>query len=501
VNILALLQTTLPHVAQPAVVATGLAYFAVIIAISVWASRRTKTVSDFFVAGHGIGLVALTVASVSTSVSGFAFIGGPGLMYTVGLGAMFIVLPASVTNVMGAWILAKRMRLLGEARGLMTVPDAIGARYRSPAAQGIGAVAILVGIIGYMATNALAIGVVINAIFGVGIGWGIWIGMGVTLAYSAAGGILAGIYNDVFQGTLMAFASVLVFAFVLKAGGGLGDISRDILASDPEFLSPWGTMTPLAALSFFFVFGMGALGQPQAVHKYYMLRDPMQLKWYPLLKTLGLILVLLLYFGVGVGVKAFVTNGTMEALAKPDQATPALLLSVTPLVLAALVFSGVAAATMSAANSFINIGAAIMMHDLPVAFGRRLQRELFWGRAVTVFIAVAAALIAQYSGAMVAFLGIFGWGLFASTLVPALAVGLNWSGATRAGAIASILTGLVVTLSLEIAGYMKAFTFPSGVTASAVALVASFLVFFAVSWITRASSGEIDSDVRLIMDL
>jgi Na+/proline symporter len=501
-GIRALLQTSLPHVSQPVVIAVGLAYFTVIIAISVWASRRTRTVSDFFVAGHGIGLVALTVASVSTSVSGFAFIGGPGLMYTVGLGAMFIVLPASVTNVMGAWILAKRMRLLGEARGLITVPDAIGARYRSPAAQGITAIAMLVGIVGYMATNALAIGVVINAIFGVGIAWGIWIGMGVTLAYSVAGGILAGIYNDVFQGTLMAAASVLVFVFVIKVGGGLSDISRDILGADPQFLSPWGRMTPLAALSFFFVFGMGALGQPQAVHKYYMLRDPMQLKWYPLLKTLGLILVLLLYFGVGIGVKAFVTNGSMLPLPAPDQATPALLLSVTPLVLAALVFSGVAAATMSAANSFINIGAAIMMHDLPVAFGTRLRNELFWGRAVTVLIAVAAALIAQYSGAMVAFLGIFGWGLFASTLVPALAVGLNWKGATRAGAIASIVTGLFVTLSLEIAGYMKAFTFPSGVSASAVALVASFLVFFLVSWITRDSAGnEIDADVALIMEL
>lgn len=498
----ALFQTSLPRVSQPLVVAVGIAYFAVIIAISIWASRRTRTVSDFFVGGHGIGLVALTIASVSTSVSGFAFIGGPGLMYTVGLGAMYIVLPASVTNVMGAWILAKRMRLLGEARGLITVPDAIGARYKSRAAQGISAVAMLVGIVGYMATNALAIGVVINSIFGVGIGWGIWIGMGVTLAYSVGGGILAGIYNDVFQGTLMAAASVLVFLFVLKVGGGLGEMSRTILAADPQFLSPWGRMTPLAALSFFFVFGMGALGQPQAVHKYYMLRDPMQLKWYPLLKTLGLVLVLLLYFGVGLGVKAFVTNGTMAPLSAPDQATPSLLLSVTPLLLAALVFSGVAAATMSAVNSFINIGAAAVMHDLPIAFGRRFRNELFWGRAATVLLAVAAALIAQYSGAMVAFLGIFGWGLFASTLVPALAVGLNWSGATRAGAIASILTGLIITLSLEIAGYLKAFTFPSGVTASAVALVASFLVFFFVSWLTRDSIGnEIDPDVRLIMEL
>src|SRR5687768_443393 len=275
----------------------------------------------------------------------------------------------------------------------------------------------------------------------------------------------------------MAVASVLVFLFVLDFGGGLGEISRTILAADPTFLGPWGKMTPLAALSFFFVFSMGSLGQPQAVHKYYMLRDPLQLKWYPLLKTLGLILVLLLYFGVGVGVKAFVINGTMAPLTAPDQATPSLLLSVTPLVLAALVFSGVAAATMSAANSFINIGAAVVMHDLPIAFGKRLKNELKWGRAVTVLIAIAAAVIAQNSGTMVAFLGIFGWGLFASTLVPALAVGLNWEGATRAGAIASIATGLIITISLEIAAYMKAFTFPSGVTASAVALVSSFLVF------------------------
>jgi Na+/proline symporter len=255
-------------------------------------------------------------------------------------------------------------------------------------------------------------------------------------------------------------------------------------------------------LSFFFVFSMGSLGQPQAVHKYYMLRDPLQLKWYPLLKTLGLVLVLLLYFSVGVGVKAFVLGGRLLPLASPDQATPSLLLNVTPIILAALVFSGVAAATMSAANSFINIGAAIVSHDLPIAFGRTVRNELGWGRAVTVLIAIAAAITAQRSGTMVAFLGIFGWGLFASTLVPALAVGLNWQGATRAGAIASIATGLVVTLALETAAYRKAFTFPAGVTASAVAMVASFLVFFLVSWLTRRRAPlELDSDVQLVMEL
>lgn len=491
----------LPHVGSPTIVTVALLYFAGVIAISIWASRRTRTARDFFVAGHGIGLIALTVASVSTSVSGFAFIGGPGLVYTIGLGAVFIVLPASITNVLGAWVLAKRMRLLGEVRGLMTVPDAIGARYRSRGAQGLAGVAMLVAIVGYMATNCLAMGYVINAIFGVGIVPGIWIGMGVTLAYSVAGGILAGIYNDVFQGTLMALASALVFAFVLSANGGMGGISRAILPTDALFLGPWGKLTPIAALSFFFVFAMGSLGQPHGVHKYYMLRDPQRLKWYPLLKTLGLIVVLLLYVGVGVGVKALVETGRMAPLTTPDAATPSFLLGFTPVALAALVFSGVAAATMSAVNSFINIGAAVVTHDLPIALGRTLSNELLWGRIATLIIAILAALVAQFSGAMVAFLGIFGWGLFASTLVPSLAFGLNWEGATREGAIASMGTGLAVTLIFETLAFFKAYSFPTGVTVSGLSLVLSILVFFAVSWLTRAgAAASIDPDVRVVME-
>ena len=75
-----LAQVALPSAARPAVVVVGVLYFAVIVAISVWAARRTRTASDFFVGGKGIGLIALTVASVSVSVSGFAFIGGPGFI-------------------------------------------------------------------------------------------------------------------------------------------------------------------------------------------------------------------------------------------------------------------------------------------------------------------------------------------------------------------------------------------------------------------------------------
>ena len=499
---LALLQATLPALTQPAIVAVALLYFAGIVAIGAWAARRTRTAGDFFIAGRGIGVFALAVSAMAAALSGFAFIGGPGLIYTIGLGAMFITLPAAITSALTAWTLAKRMRLLGEVRGLMTVPAAIGARYRSPLAQGLSAVAILIAIVGYMATNLLALGIVIDAIFDVGLGTGIWIGTLITLAYSVTGGILAGIYTDVFQGAIMALASLLVFSFAIDAGGGLANISRTISAADAMFLSPWGKLTPLAAISFFFVFSFGTLGQPHVIHKFYMLKDPYRMKWYPLMMAVAMIVTLLLYFGVGIAVKHLVVTGTLEPLASADAATPTFLLRFTPVLLAALVFAGVAAAIMSTVNSFMNIGAAALTHDLPVALGRRVRNELLWGRISTIGISVTAALLAQVSGTLVAFLGIFGWGLFASTLVPALAIGLNWAGATRAGALASICTGLLITLTFETLAYFKLYAFPTGVTVSGLALVASLLVFFAVSFATRrTAAAAIDPDIRLIMDV
>lgn len=498
----AMIQTELPRLTQPAIVAVAVVYFVIVAMIGAWATRRTRTARDFFIAGQGIGLWALTLSAMSATLSGFAFIGGPGLMYSVGLGAMYIMLPASITSAMGAWVLAKRMRILGELRGLITVPDAIGARYDSRLAQGLSAVAILIAVIGYMATNILALGLVLDAIFGIGLGWGVWLGMGITLAYSVAGGIVAGIYTDVFQGALMAFASVLVFLATLEVGGGLSGISRTIMASDPAFLGPWGALPPLAALSFFFVFGVGSLGQPHVIHKFYMLKDPRRLKWFPLLMTSAILITTLLFFGVGVAVKSQVVSGGLAPLASPDLATPTFLLQFTPVLLAGIVFSGVAAAIMSTVNSFMNIGAAALTHDLPVAFGRRIGNELLWGRIFTVVISVLAAILAQLSGTLVAFLGIFGWGLFASTIVPALAIGLNWDGATREGAIASIAVGILVTLLGETLGFMRVYSLPAGVTVSGLSLVLSFLVFFAVSWLTRRSPRSVlDPDVRLAMEI
>mgnify|MGYP000571706848 CR=1 FL=1 len=79
------------------IVAISAGYFGLMIVIGLWAARRTKTASDFFVAGKGVGLVAIALATMSSAMSGFLFIGGPGIQYQFGFGTLMLTMPAAVS--------------------------------------------------------------------------------------------------------------------------------------------------------------------------------------------------------------------------------------------------------------------------------------------------------------------------------------------------------------------------------------------------------------------
>ncbi|MEM7586613.1 MAG: hypothetical protein AAF560_24705, partial [Acidobacteriota bacterium] len=276
----------------------------------------------------------------------------------------------------------------------------------------------------------------------------------------------------------------------------------------PEFLDPLGNIPVLTAVGFFFIFAVGNLGQPQTLHKFYMLDDPRKLKWLPLTLGLSQTLVVLIWLGIGLAVPALVASGGIDALSRPDDAAPTFLLNFAPPVLAGLVFAGILAAIMSTADSFVNIASAALVRDLPKAFGKQLQRELFWGRLAVVAIAVASAVFAFAYGDLIALLGTFAFGTFAAALAPAVAVGLNWRRVTPIAATASIATGLGLNLLLEFLAKQSFFpalpkpALQPGVLPAAVSLATSFTVLFVVTWLTGKPEGDaLDEDVAAVMEL
>jgi Na+/proline symporter len=506
----------LPILARPWIIAISLLYLALVLAIGFWSARRTRNAKDFFIAGQGIGLMVTGMATMSAAFSGFVFLGGPGLTYRMGIASLFICIPVGFTAGLLCWVVAKRLRLLAEIREVYTIPDAISFRFDSRLASGLSAVAVVFGVIGYLGSQMLALGILVESIFGLDRLLGDWslpvsmlAGMFVVLAYSIAGGMVAGVYTDLLQGALMVFTAVAVFAFAMHAAGGPAAITASI-ASSPEFgagfLEPFGTVPVLTALGFFFVFGIGTLGQPHMLHKFLMLDDPRKLKWMPLVIGVAQAACILIWLGIGLAVPALVVQGRLEPLANPDGATPAFLLNFAPQVLAGLAFAGILSAIMSTADSFVNIGSAAIVRDIPRALGFRVRSQLAWGRFATLGIMAAAGVLALVYGDLIALLGTFAFGTFGAALAPALAVGLNWRRVTAAAASASIATGMTLNLGLEFLSRQEMFPalprppLAAGALPTAVSLTASFTVLILVTWFTGKPDARLDKDMEAVLD-
>jgi len=498
--------------ARPWLVLTALGYFAAVTWIGLWAARRTQTAGDFFIAGQRPGLLVTGLATTAAAFSGFVFLGGPGLTYRMGTGSFFILASTGFTSSLLCWVVAKRLRLLAAVRETYTIPDVVGSRFGRGAA-GWAAIAVLVGTIGYLGAQIQALGILVETVFGTHAVLGAWslpvamaIGVAVVLFYSTAGGMLAGVYTDLLQGALMALAAVAVFALALRSGGGLGGIVDSLRGSAQfgnRFLDPMGGVPTVTALGFFFVFSVGTLGQPHMLHKFFMLRRPRQVRWLPLVIAVSQSLCLLIWVGLGLAVPALVASGRLQALRNPDQATPEFLLHFAPGWLAGLVLAGALAAIMSTADSFINIGAAALVRDLPRALGHEAADEVRRGRIVGVVLTFGAALFAWAYGDLIALLGTFAFGTFAAGLAPALAVGLNWKGVTRRAASWSIAVGVIANLGLEITRRQSLVALPTiippAVLPAAFALVVSFLTLFVVSALDRSAVESIPADVEEVM--
>ena len=188
-------------------------------------------------------------------------------------------------------------------------------------------------------------------------------------------------------------------------------ISETLWAMDPEFIGPWGSRGDMAAMSWMLLFGIGAAGQPHAITKLMMLKDVRQLKWGALAAGSSYMVLAMLWMGVGLAMRTLVARGDHPELENPDLAAPVFLLGYTPEMLAGIVFAGLLAAIMSTADSFLNLGAAAVVRDIPMALrGRPLRRELSWSRVATGALLLLSALFALYMESLIALLGTFGWG-------------------------------------------------------------------------------------------
>jgi SSS family transporter len=484
------------------------AYMLFCVVVGLWAKRRTHSSSDFFIAGRGLGPIVVALAVFSSTLSGFGFVGGPGLVYSTGMSSVWMVTVSSLGYALGFYLVAKRIRMIAGVRNSLSLPDIVAARYNSELARGLMAVTILLGVMGYLATQILAMALVLQSILASTVMFAeislvtcVVMSLAVLIFYSVTGGIIASVYTDLVQGGIMMLAGLLILITASSVfDGGLQQASEIIFRDDAEAAMPFGTVGMITCIGWFFVFGLGLAGQPHLITKMMMNRKISDNRTVYPVSVLGYVLAAMLWISVGVVMRAVILSGGMPPLDGSDSAAPVFLSAFTHPVLAGVVFAALFAAIMSTSDAFLNIGTAAIIHDIPHAVrGRGLDNELTWARVVTVVISLVAASFALYSyyqnDRLVALLGAFGWGTFAAAIVPVVVIGLNWKRATAGAAIVCIIASLLINFSVEI----FSISLPYGISGGFLAILTSMLLFITVTLFSKPI--KLATDIERIMDI
>lgn len=486
---------------DPLTVSVVIIYFIVSFLIGIYGVRKIKDAEHYFGARKLFGVFITAIAAFASIMSGFGFVGGPGLVYKLGATSLWITLVQAVAFGFVWYMVGKRVRAIAEVRPIATLPDLADARFKSNAARGLLAVSLVLGVIAYLGTQVMAGGYVVSGLLGISLETAILVMFGLTMIYTAVAGMVASILTDFFQGLVMLIAAVIVVAIALAMTGGTGPMFHTIGQENPIMIDPLGKGTWMLVLMWWFVFAISC--QPHLVTKFYALKSHRDLKWGGAISGGAYMLSSLLWVFVGYAALWLVVSGRIPALEKPDQAAIAFLTQAPPIA-SALTYAGLLAAIMSTSSGFISIGTAAIVRDLPKAFGKELdyRSQIWWGRVVTILLTVFALIFGYFGGYLVAILGALGWGYFASAIAPLVLIGLNWKRATREGYITALVLALAINIGFLIYEKGLGMKMPYGIPSYGISIIVALLAMIVVSLITKgAAEEEIDPDIKLAMEL
>lgn len=493
---------------------TALIFFVIfsvaMLAIGALAGRYQTDREEYFVAGRRSGILVVGLAVFASIQSGWGMIGVTGTGYVVGL-EYFILIGGLIIFGFTAsyWLLGRKMRVLGELRNAITVPDAMYYRFRDERIRLLGATSVLLGCMGYLAAQYAALGIVGSLILPVNFFEALLVGLVVVGFYTVVGGMLAAIWSDAVQGTVMIFGGVLTAYYVITNSqlgwsGMVSAIETGIPAYFEFTLLGGDGLMAIGLVISVIVIQATVAGQPQAITKFYMVRDVSLLKWGALITGLAY-LATTLYWLAAPFLRAAVIEGTVSDPGNPDGTLPVALIQWAPDIVIAFVLTAVVAAIMSTSNAFLNMGASAVVHDYFIQHRDTeltQEQEVLWGRVTTVVLLVMAGLIAATFPGLIFVLGAAGWAIFAAVIFPCVAIAYNWKGATAEGALAGGGVGLLLTLALAYGGEYLGIELPLGFLGGQFATIVAVVVFVVVSLVTSTSAyADLDDDIKLVMDL
>lgn len=436
-------------------------YVAILFLIGILASRRVKSMSDYYLGGKKMGFWAVAFSTRATGESGWLLIGLTGMGAMAGYSAYWVVL-GELLGVYLSWqFMAKRFKRRSDTYKSITIPDYLQSHFKSSTntLRIIAASVLVVFVVIYVASQMDVTGIAFESMLDIDYRIGALIGFAIVLLYIFVGGFVAAVWSDMFQGILMFFGLVLlpiVVWFSMDHGAG---ITEGLNAIDPTLTQIMGRSEDgwmnLFTLLGFSMIGLGFLGSPQVYVRFMSISSEKEIDKGKPVALLFTLLTDAAAVTIGILARIYFTKEGQDPEAILGTGGENVLSMITheflPTILVAIFIAIVLSAIMSTIDSLLVLASSAVTRDFyQKIFRPDLKDEDLtqFSRFITVCMALAALGIAillynLYPERQVFWIMIFGWSGIAATFCPVIILSLFWKGYSEKGAIASMITGFV----------------------------------------------------------
>jgi len=434
--------------------------------ITYWASRKTKTASDFYTAGGGITGTQNGLAIAGDFMSAASFLGISGLVYLKGYDGLIYSIGFLVGWPVILFLVAEQLRNLGK----YTFADVASYRLQQKPVRILAAFGSIATVTLYLIAQMVGSGKLIQVLFGLPYEFAVVLVGVLMIAYVAFGGMLATTWVQIIKAILLlsgaTFMAVAVLAYTDFSFETLFTQATQIHPKGLDIMAPGGLVSdPVSAISLGIALMFGTAGLPHILMRFFTVADAKEARKSVFVAT-GLIgYFYILTFIIGFGAIVLVSqNPEYLDIAKGtlfggnNMAAIHLSHAVGGDLFLGFI-SAVAFATILAVVSGLTLaGASAVSHDLyanAFAGGKKVDEvaEMRVSKYATIAIGVVAIILGiAFEKQNIAFMVGLAFAIAASANFPVLFLSMFWSKLTTRGAVIGGSMGLATAILLVILG-------------------------------------------------
>ncbi|MCC3357708.1 sodium/pantothenate symporter [Bacillus sp. REN16] len=419
----------------------------IIFIIGIYAASRLKDnagfLQDYFLGSRELGGFVLAMTMVATYGSASSFIGGPGAAYSIGLGWVLLAMIQVVTGYFVLAVLGKKFAIVARKINAVTLIDFLKERYNSKWVVLLSSASIIIFLFASMIAQWVGGGRLIESLTGLSYTTSLFIFAISILVYVTIGGFRAVALTETIQGIIMFFGTLIILIGTIIAGGGVPAIVKELIAENPNLVSPFGhdrSLTPLYLSSFWILVGVGVVGLPQIAVRAMSYRHAKAMHQAMIIGTIVVGFIML-----GMHLSGVFARAIIPGVDVPDTVMPLLAMEVLPPWLAGVVLSAPMAAIMSTVNSLLLIVGSSIVKDVYLNYIKPDATDVAVKKismSVTAVVGLIVFFLAINPPDLLIWLNLFAFGGLEAAFIWPIVLGLYWQKGNKYGAISSMLVGV-----------------------------------------------------------